>query len=224
MADTVAVIIEPIQGEGGIHVATAEFLQALCASFAMSMSADFDLRRGAVRLGHERGRTLWGHSFAGISPDIMTLAKPLAGGLPIGAILVTDAVSAAMQPGRSRLDLFRWRRRDARCGSRGEACAQRRASWRACQGSRRVSCLSGLAELNSPHIKDVRGRGLIAGIELDVAPAGIVNAGYEHGSAAGQFGHECYPLCAAVTLSRKRHVDELIDKLTVILEGIDDED
>ena len=95
-SETAAVIVEPIQGEGGINVATADFLQALrklCDEHGAILIFD-EIQCGLGRTGE-----LWAHSFAGVSPDIMTLAKPLAGGLPIGAILVTDEVAGAMSPG-----------------------------------------------------------------------------------------------------------------------------
>ena len=62
------------------------------------------------------GRTgeLWAHTFSGVTPDIMTLAKPLAGGLPIGAILVTEEVGAAMSPGDHGSTFSGRRRRHAR--------------------------------------------------------------------------------------------------------------
>ena len=95
-ADTAAVIVEPIQGEGGINIATAEFLQALRR---LCDEHDAVLIFDEIQCGLGRAGDLWAHSFAGISPDIMTLAKPLAGGLPVGAILTTDAVAGAMKPG-----------------------------------------------------------------------------------------------------------------------------
>ena len=80
--------------------------------------------------------------------------------------------------------------------------------------------LERLSEINSPHIKDVRGRGLIAGIELDVAPAGIVQAGYEQGLLLVSSGTNVIRFVPPLIVE-KSHVDELIDKLTLILEGID---
>ncbi len=93
---TCAVIVEPVQGEGGIHPAAPEFLQglrALCDEHGALLIFD-EVQCGLGRTGH-----LWAHEAYGVFPDIMTLAKPLAGGLPIGATLVTDKVAAAMKPG-----------------------------------------------------------------------------------------------------------------------------
>ena len=94
--DTCAVIVEPIQGEGGVNPATAEFLQGLrTACNAHHALLIFD----EVQCGLGRTGTLWGHQQFGVMPDIMTLAKPLAGGLPIGATLVTQKVAEVIQPG-----------------------------------------------------------------------------------------------------------------------------
>ncbi len=94
--DTCAVIVEPIQGEGGVNPATAEFLQGLRAACnAHHALLIFD----EVQCGLGRTGTLWAYQPFGVSPDIMTLAKPLAGGLPIGAALVTQAVAEVIQPG-----------------------------------------------------------------------------------------------------------------------------
>jgi predicted acetylornithine/succinylornithine family transaminase len=94
--ETCAVIVEPIQGEGGVNPATPHFLQALRAACdAHHVLLIFD----EVQCGLGRTGTLWSHQQFGVVPDIMTLAKPLAGGLPIGAVLVTQAVADMIQPG-----------------------------------------------------------------------------------------------------------------------------
>lgn len=93
---TCAVIVEPIQGEGGIRPATQVFLQGLrdlCDQHGALLIFD-EVQCGLGRTGY-----LWAHELYGVTPDIMTLAKPLAGGLPIGAILVTQQVANALQPG-----------------------------------------------------------------------------------------------------------------------------
>lgn len=95
-AETCAVIVEPIQGEGGIVPATADFLQALrqaCDGHDVCLIFD------EVQCGLGRTGFLWAHERYGVTPDIMTLAKPLAGGLPIGAALLTQRVAEAIEPG-----------------------------------------------------------------------------------------------------------------------------
>ena len=216
-ADTVAVIVEPIQGEGGINVASAEFLQALrqlCDEHEAVLIFD------EIQCGLGRTGDLWAYSFSGVTPDIMTLAKPLAGGLPVGAILATDEVAAAMQPGDHGSTFSG----GAVVMRAAEVVVKRVLSPGFLEHVAEVGdyLLERLSELNSPHITDVRGRGLMAGIELEVPPAGIVNAGYEQGLLLVSSGANVIRFVPPLIIE-KAQVDELIDKLTAILEGIDAE-
>jgi acetylornithine/succinyldiaminopimelate/putrescine aminotransferase len=94
--DVAAVIAEPVQGEGGVRVLEAEFLQALRAMTAAHAAA---LILDEVQCGLGRTGWLFAHERAGITPDLMTLAKPLAGGLPMGAVLMTAEIAATLKPG-----------------------------------------------------------------------------------------------------------------------------
>jgi len=96
--DTCAVIVEPIQGEGGINVASTEWLVALrkrCDEVGAVLIFD-EIQCGLYRTG-----TLWAHSALPTEchPDIVTMAKPLANGYPIGAVLLRDSIGATMTPG-----------------------------------------------------------------------------------------------------------------------------
>ncbi|MDR3543227.1 MAG: acetylornithine transaminase [Desulfosporosinus sp.] len=94
--NTAAVFIEPIQGEGGVLPASNEFLQgarALCDQFGALLIFD------EVQCGVGRTGKLFAYEWSGVAPDIMTLAKALGGGVPIGAMLATDEVAKAFQPG-----------------------------------------------------------------------------------------------------------------------------
>ncbi len=96
-AETVAaVIVEPIQGEGGVRVinpALLAFLRRVTAERQIALIFD-EIQCGLGRTGH-----LFAYEGTGVVPDIVTLAKPLAGGLPMGAILLTEAVATALEPG-----------------------------------------------------------------------------------------------------------------------------
>ncbi|EGC36001.1 hypothetical protein DICPUDRAFT_151611 [Dictyostelium purpureum] len=96
--NTCAIIIEPVQGEGGLEAATPEFMKHL---YKLCKKNDVVMIVDEVQCGIGRTGQLWAHSrFAKhFKPDIMTLAKPLAGGLPIGAVLVNDTIAAAIKPG-----------------------------------------------------------------------------------------------------------------------------
>ena len=164
---TAAVIIEPVQGEGGVRPIDPEwlgFVRELCDSRGVAVVFD------EVQCGLGRTGTLFAYEQAGVVPDILTLAKPLAGGLPMGAVLVTGAVAAALKPGDHAttfgggplvaavaLDVLRTIAEPdflAQVRALGAWLGERLA--RLAAGNRRVS--------------EVRGRGLIWGIEL-VEPA-----------------------------------------------------
>lgn len=91
-----AVIVEPVQGEGGVRVLDPEFLRGLRA---LTSERNVLLILDEIQCGYGRTGTFWAYEQAGITPDILTVAKPMAGGLPMGAVLVTEAVADAMQPG-----------------------------------------------------------------------------------------------------------------------------
>jgi acetylornithine/N-succinyldiaminopimelate aminotransferase len=94
--DVCAVLLEPVQGEGGLRVASDAFLRAarrLCDEHGALLIFD-EVQAGVGRTG-----TFWAHEPSGVRPDLMTVAKPLAGGLPIGAVLMRQAVADAIQIG-----------------------------------------------------------------------------------------------------------------------------
>jgi predicted acetylornithine/succinylornithine family transaminase len=93
---TAGVFVEPVQGEGGIRAASPEFLQglsALCRERGTLLIAD-EIQCGLGRTGR-----LFAHQHAGITPDILILAKPLGGGLPLGAVLLKEEKAAALAIG-----------------------------------------------------------------------------------------------------------------------------
>ena len=95
--DTVAaLIVEPVQGEGGVRVLDPGFLRELRAvTAARNIALIFD----EIQCGMGRMGTLFAYEQAGVVPDMVTLAKPLAGGLPMGAILMTEAIASTIKPG-----------------------------------------------------------------------------------------------------------------------------
>jgi predicted acetylornithine/succinylornithine family transaminase len=93
---TCAVIAEPIQGEGGVRVLDAGFLRELRA---LTSERNVLLILDEIQCGYGRTGTLFAHEQFGITPDLLTLAKPMANGLPMGAVLLTQQVADAMQPG-----------------------------------------------------------------------------------------------------------------------------
>ncbi|MCL2689481.1 MAG: aspartate aminotransferase family protein [Chitinispirillia bacterium] len=94
--DFAAIIVEPIQAEGGVNVADVDFLKFLREyANSHSISLIFD----EIQCGTGRTGTLWCYEQTGVTPDIMTVAKPIGGGLPLGAVLSTDEIAASVSPG-----------------------------------------------------------------------------------------------------------------------------
>jgi acetylornithine/N-succinyldiaminopimelate aminotransferase len=94
--ETAAIMLEPIQGEGGVNVATPDFLRALrklCDEHGLLLILD------EVQCGMGRSGRLFAHEFAGITPDIMTTAKGIGSGFPLAACLMTKKVADCMTPG-----------------------------------------------------------------------------------------------------------------------------
>lgn len=94
--ETAGVIVEPVQGEGGLAVASADYLKglrAMCDEFGLLLIFD------EVQTGMGRTGKLFAHEWAGVTPDIMALAKGLAGGFPVGAFLATEKAAKGMTAG-----------------------------------------------------------------------------------------------------------------------------
>lgn len=170
--ETAAVIIEPVQGEGGVRPVPDEwlaFLRHLCDERGVALIFD------EVQCGLGRTGTLFAYEQTGVAPDILTLAKPLAGGLPMGAVLVNGPVAASLATGDHAttfgggplvasvaLDVVRTLAEPAFLASVRN------------RGAHLKEGLERLARTSSK-IKDVRGRGLMWGVEL-TGPAGPVVA------------------------------------------------
>ena len=164
--NTIAIMVEPVQGEGGVHPATMEFMKGLrefCDENEMLLLID-EVQTGWCRTGN-----IMSYMNYGIKPDIVSMAKALGGGMPIGAICATAEVAKAFTP-----------------GSHGTTF-----------GGHPVSCAAALAEVNElldrdlagnakkmgdyfaaklekiPHVKEVRHQGLLVGVEFDDTIGGV---------------------------------------------------
>lgn len=208
---TAAIIIEPVQGEGGIYPATDEFmrgLRQLCNDSGALLIFD-EIQCGVGRTGK-----LWGHEWSGITPDMMTVAKPLAGGLPIGALLVTDAVASSLHVGEHGTTFGG----GPMITSVALSVFNRVSDPKFLQHVNETGnyLMERLSEINSPHIKQLRGRGLMIGVELDIDAGKIRTAGYMHGLLLIQAREKVVRFVPPLIL-QKTHVDELIEKFGEIL-------
>jgi acetylornithine/N-succinyldiaminopimelate aminotransferase len=176
--EVAAVMIEPIQGEGGIHPATPEYMHAireLCDAHGAMMILD------EVQTGMGRTGRWFGYQHYDVVPDILTLAKALGGGVAIGAMMARPQVAASLVPG-THASTF---------GGNPLACAAGVAVVEAIESEHLLENASTMGEyavekINQlkakyPLIDHVRGKGLMIGIQLTEAGAAIVAACLERG-------------------------------------------
>ena len=176
--DVVAVMMEPIQGEGGLHPMRIEYMQqvrALCDANGWLMMFD------EVQAGMGRTGKWFAHQWAGIIPDVMTLAKGLGSGVPIGAVVAHGKAATVLQPGnhgstfggnplamRAGIETIRIMEEDGllthttKVGDHLKATLQKE-----------------LADVKG--VVDVRGQGLIIGIELNKPCGALLGRGAEAG-------------------------------------------
>lgn len=208
---TCAVMLEPIQGEGGVKVPSPEYLKGvrdICDKHGILLILD------EVQTGMGRTGRLFGYENFGIVPDIMTLAKGLGGGVAIGAMLATDKIASAFQPG-NHASTF---------GGNPLACAAAIATIETLiddgvilDQCRRMGkyLTEGLNDLKKEYhnlIVDIRGIGLMAGMELSTECATIVKACMERGillsCTAGNVIRFTPPL-----IVQEKDIDHMIDVL-----------
>lgn len=168
---TAAIMLEPIQGEGGVHVADQVYLKNLRE---LCTQKDILLIFDEVQTGMGRTGTLFAYEQLGVEPDIMTLAKGLGGGMPIGACLAKEAVAAVFTAG-SHASTF---------GGNPLACAAGLAvcriliEGRVLEQARRMGdyLAKGLADFKDRHraVRDVRGLGLLQGLEVEIDAKAVV--------------------------------------------------
>jgi len=178
---TAAVIIEPVQGEGGIHTVSREFMAAareVCDRHGALLILD-EIQCGAGRTGR-----FFAYEHYGITPDVVTMAKGLGGGFPIGAVLATESAASAFEPGDHGTTF----------GGNPLACAVADSVVETIatpgmmesvteKGRHLMESLRGLAE-TSGAIAEVRGIGLMVGVELECSAPKVVSGMIDRGVLA----------------------------------------
>ena len=212
--NTAAVMLEPIQGEGGVHVPTAEYLKkvrALCDKYNAVLIFD-EIQTGIGRTGE-----FFAYDKFGVKPDVVTLAKGLAGGVPIGAFITSDKIADVLHAGDH----------GSTFGGNPLACAAADVVLATVgneaflkhveeMGYYMKSRLEAIKAKFPTLVKEVRGVGLILGMEINKPGRDIVNACLEKGSiincTAGNVLRFVPPL-----IVEKEHIDEVCDILEAVL-------
>lgn len=210
-----AVVLEPVQGEGGIHPATTEFLVGLRE---LTHQHNVLLILDEVQCGVGRTGSFWAHEPYGILPDMLCAAKPLAGGLPIGATLVTDRVAEVIHPGDHGTTFaggpFISAVAEAVVRRIGEPAFLRHVQQTGAYFKER------LEEINSPHIVEVRGRGLMLGVQLDMPAAPVIQAGYRHGLLLLNAGTDVLRLVPPLVIT-PAELDIAVERLAAVLTEVE---
>ncbi|MBN1351961.1 acetylornithine transaminase [candidate division KSB1 bacterium] len=207
---TAAIMIEPIQGEGGVIIPDKDYLKQvrqLCDRYNILMILD-EIQTGCGRTGK-----FFCFEYSGILPDIVTLAKALGGGLPIGACLATDMVASA----------FNYGDHAATFGANPVCCAaglafidvlEKENLLEKCRESGQYILQQFNAMLSdNPLVKEIRGLGLMIGIELnaDIAPQIVMNC-LKEGLLIGSAGEKVVRMLPPYIIT-KNHIDHACDIL-----------
>ena len=218
--DTAAVIVEPVQGEGGVTPCTGEFLRALrheCNQHQALLVFD-EIQCGLARTGH-----LWAHEPFGVEADVLTFAKPIAGGLPMGGVLLKSRVAECLKPG------------DHGTTFGGGPLASRAAlvtlellsSYSFLANVRNTSryLVEQLTRATEKHrssglVKELRGLGLLMGLELTVPVAPVIEHAREHGKVLFiNAGENVLRICPPLIIG-EREVDQAVDAIAGALDSL----
>ena len=219
--DVCAVILECIQGVGGIKLATPEFAQGLqkaCKQYGTTLICD------EIQCGYGRSGKFFAHQWLGIRPDMITVAKGIANGFPMAGVLI----SPEYQPVYGQLGTT--------FGGNHLACAAALAvldvfeEENLVENARevgsylmegiRTACCNSVATDGTGHIQDIRGRGLMIGIDLDIPHKDVRQPLiYQEHCFTGCAGQNILRLLPPLCLT-KQEADQFIDKLTKILKTL----
>jgi acetylornithine/N-succinyldiaminopimelate aminotransferase len=211
-ARTAAVLLEPIQGEGGVHVLDEQLLRAAreaCDEHGAALVFD-EIQTGMGRTG-----TLWAYEQTSVTPDAITSAKALGGGLPVGALVTGERLADAFVPGDHGSTF-----------AGGPVVA--RAAIEALEVTAEPGLLAGVVQRGAtlaaglqalPHVLEVRGRGLMLACELDVdAPALVRRALLEQRLVVNATGPSTLRMLPALTIDGEQ-VEDALARLGALLEG-----
>ena len=213
--DTAFVIIEPVQGESGINVAPPDFLQkarSICDEFGALLIFD-EIQAGLGRTGK-----LWASEHWGVAPDILCLAKGIAGGVPMGATITKSEILGAMSKGEH----------SSTFGGNPLSCAAGTATLEALTQDGLVEnadivgriFADGLQKLKEKHpkmIRDVRGMGLMIGVELKFEVRGILERLINRGVLMLYSGRNILRVLPPLVISKEQALT-VLSTLDVVLE------
>jgi len=215
--DIVGILVEPIQGEGGIRIPDTDYLKAvrrICDQHGWLMMLD-EVQTGIGRTGR-----WFAYQHDEIRPDIITLAKALANGVPIGACLARGIAAETFQPGHH----------GSTFGGNPLACAAALATLKTIEKDNLVANAEETGRYLAtqlqdalgahPRVKNIRGRGLMIGVELNENHSGLLELGLGQGLLFSLQAGNVIRLLPPLILSRDE-ADEVVLRLTRVIEDLD---
>ena len=210
---TAAIMLEPIQAEGGVYVADRDYLRRLRE---FCTQKDILLIFDEIQTGIGRTGTFFAYEQLGVKPDIMTLAKGLAGGVPIGACLATESVASAFTPG-AHASTF---------GGNPLACAAALAVCRVLLEGRVLDhakrmgeyLAKGLTDCKDRYriVTDIRGLGLLQGMEVDTDAKTLVADALARGILINAANERVLRFVPPLIISQQE-IDKLLELLSTLL-------
>ena len=215
---TAAVIVEPIQGESGIHVPPDDFLPGLRQ---LTRSKGVILIFDEVQSGFGRTGKMWSCENWNVTPDIMTAAKGIAGGVPFAFTATTESISQVMKPGDH----------SSTFGGNPISCAAALASLQFLVSESLLAKASengqyfksGLESLRDRHVsivREVRGKGLMLAAELKVPVKDVIMKGFEHSLILLYAGLNILRFLSPLVIG-KEQIDRVIKELDLIFSEIE---
>jgi acetylornithine/N-succinyldiaminopimelate aminotransferase len=210
---TAAIMLEPIQAEGGVYLADRDYLRSLRE---FCTQKDILLIFDEIQTGIGRTGTFFAYEQLGVKPDIMTLAKGLAGGVPIGACLATESVASSFTPG-AHASTF---------GGNPLACAAALAVCRVLLEGRVLDhakrmgeyLAKGLTDCKNRYriVTDIRGLGLLQGMELDADAKAMVSDALARGVLINAANERVLRFVPPLIISQQE-IDRLLELLSALL-------
>ena len=210
--ETAAVFLEPVQGEGGVHPAEREFLEA---ARRLTQERGALLIMDEVQTGVGRTGKFLATEHYGVAPDMVTLAKGLGGGVPVGALLMTEAVALGMPKGGHGTTFGG----NPLAAAAGLAVLEEIEERELLQNASEVGSYfqEQLRALPSPKIRTVRGLGLMIGVELKEKVAPYIDALKDAGVMTINAGATVVRFVPPLIITRAE-VDEVVERFGRVLE------
>ena len=211
----VAVLVEPVQGEGGINIPSSDYLDGLRA---ICDENNWLLMLDEIQTGIGRSGEWFSFQHSNIQPDVMTLAKALGNGVPIGACLTGGKATDVLQPGNH----------GSTFGGNPLACRAALAVLDTIEENKLVERANTLSKklldgfnqrlADNPHVTDIRAQGLLVGIELDRPCAALVREALDNGLLINVTADKVIRLLPPLIIS-DAEADMIVDKVSSLIEA-----